>query len=440
MTDHVLAASVEAEQAVLCSLLSGDAGAADDAFDLLRPEEFSKTAHAKLFEAMRHLHAVGSPIDAVVLRNELDARGDLKAVGGLEYLAYLLDVVPNASNLAYHAGIVRDRALERRLIDTAHAIHEAAAGRTAVGEQLAAHAEALLFEATDRASIKSAVRSRDLMVALHDVLEQRAAAQPEVLGIGTGLASLDAMTGGWRDGNLILVAARPGEGKSSLALHLAQHAATTLGIPTVLFSLEMTAEECGMRLIASEALVDLWRLERGRLFDGDVARIARATDRIARAPLFIDDVGERTISSLRAAARRLYRREGVRFVLVDYGQLLSGDERAENRTQEMSAVSRGLKALAKQLAIPVVVCCQLNRAKEQRAEESRPRLSDLRETGQWEQDAHVVVFPWRAPGQTEHLRTLIVAKQRNGPKGDCVVHFSEQTGRWEDEGHQVAAA
>jgi replicative DNA helicase len=432
--------SVEAEQAILCAVLNGGGEAADEAFDLVQPEEFWKQAHATLLGGMRHLHAEGKPIDAVQLRDELERTRKLEAVGGVEYLSYLLDVVPSAANLAYHCAIVRARALERRVIAAGERITRAAWTREAVGEQLTALAENELFTATDRTQVRSAIVASDLMLRLHGVIEQRMEARPDVIGIGTGLTELDRLTGGWRDGNLILVAGRPGEGKSSLALHFAQHAAVACGIPTALYSLEMGADECGMRLIAAESLVDLWSIERGRIDSHEAAAIFRATSRIGMAPLYIDDIGERTVGSLRASARRLHRKQDVRLVVVDYGQLLSGDERAENRTQEMSAVSRGLKGLAKQLKTPVLVCCQLNRAKEGRADDSRPRLSDLRETGQWEQDAHVVLFPWKNPELAEGMRTIIVGKQRNGPTGDVNVVWDRKTGRWEDVQQRVAVA
>lgn len=429
--------ALEAEQAVLGALLNDhDGAAADDAMDLLRADDFSRDGHVRLFRVMRLMHAEGAAIDPITLRQALERQGELAAVGGIDYLSYLLDVVPHSANVIAHGAIVRTHAVARRLIRAGTDIVEEAYAQRLGGEDLAARAESLLLEATDRASVRGAERIKQPIQDALALVEARAAEPATLLGVGTGIRELDEITTGWREGDLAIIAARPGGGKTALGLHLAQYAAVECQIPTVFFSLEMGQEALTMRLLAAEALVDSRRLERGRLRDHEWGKVVKAAQRIGPAPLFLDDSAERTIGGLRAAARRLHRREGVRLVIVDYLQLLSGDEREENRQQEMRMVSKGLKAMAKQLRIPVLGMCQLNRQMETRGKDSRPRLSDLRESGAIEQDADVVIFPWVNPddaAQYDHPPcTLIVAKQRNGPTGDVKVLYDRHTGRFED--------
>lgn len=425
---------LEAEHAVLCAiLLDPDGSNVDEAMDILRPEDFSRDSHVSLFRGMRAMHAEGTPIDPITLPKALTERGFKVDVA---FLTYLIDVVPTAANLAYYARMVRDRSVMRRLVKAGSEIMELASAPKAKAEDTAARAESLLLDATDRAAVRGAERVKEPVLDAVALIERRHAEPATLLGIGTGLTELDEVTAGWQQGKLVIIAARPGGGKTALGLSVAKHAALRLGVPTVLFSLEMGTEELTMRMLADEALVNSRRLERGRVRDDEWRRIAQAAQALSPAPLYLDDRAEHTIGSLRAAARRLHRREGVRLVVVDYLQLVTGDEREENRQQEMRMVSMGLKAMAKQLQIPVIGMCQLNRQIEQRGKDSRPKLSDLRESGAVEQDADVVIFPWIHPDDEARYdvppTTLIVAKQRSGPTGDVKVLWDRTTGRFED--------
>lgn len=438
--------SLEAEQAILSAMLQGDAAVADDALDSLLPEDFSRAAHGYLFGVMRRLHASGTPIDPVTLSSELKNDQGVERAGGLDYLTYLVDVVPTGANAGYYAAIIRHRALERRVLVAAQEIAALAESRKTEGEALAGKAESILLSATERANPAEAQRIRETLLRVGDLIEHRRGNQAELMGIGTGLKALDDLTGGWRDGTMNVIAARPGEGKTSFGLRCAHYAAVKLGIPTVFFSLEMGAEQIAMRLLSSHTLIDLFRLERGAITDAEIAKIARAMGSLGTAPLFVDESAERSVGSLRAATRRLHRREGVRFCVVDYVQLIDNDDREENRQQEMRMVSKGLRAMAKQLHIPVLALCQVSRSKEQRGADSRPKLHDLKETGAWEQDAYSVVFPWTNPEDVNTYpeyavpTTLIVGKHRNGPTGDAKVFWDRKTGAWRDITQQQQAA
>ncbi len=425
-----------AERALLSALmLPTIAEHVDDVFEHVSPEDFARAPHRVLFAAFRHLHAQGKPTDPISVKDALQARGQLDRDVSVEYLSDLLDVAPSASSVPQWCAIVRARALERKVLAAGESIATMARERQREGEELAAQAEAVLLEATDRASVHGPEAVRNLVWPALELVEQRHADPRHLIGVPSGLTDLDGLTCGWRDGHYVVVAARPSIGKTALALHLANHAAAN-DVPTAVFSLEMGRDELVMRLLAAEAGLDSRRLELGKLGGDDFRVASEAGGRVAKRPLLIDDMPARSVASVRATARRLHRRQGVRLVVIDYLQLLRPDERHENRNTEITAISQGLKALAKTLQCPVIVLSQLSRAVEGRGDKA-PLLSDLRDSGSIEQDADDVLFLWRDPKKqlTEPATSpisMLLAKQRNGPTGRFDAWYDKRTGRWAD--------
>ncbi|HVH08960.1 MAG TPA: replicative DNA helicase [Gemmatimonadales bacterium] len=443
--------SNEAEQAVLGAMLL-DQDAALKAAELLDDTMFYREAHRLLFRAMVALTERGDVIDPVTLREELLRRGDLDRAGGMEYLGGLIDVVPTAANVEYHARIVRDRAVLRRLIEAATSIiQDAYEGRTPSAEVLD-NAEHRVFQVAQLRRSEEFVRLKELIWPTMERIEQLHTNQGALTGVATGFLDLDRLTAGFQRGDLVIIAARPSMGKTAFALNIVQHAAIEHGVRVAVFSLEMPKEQLVQRLLCSEGLVDAQRLRRGQLRDDDYPKLARAAGLLGAAPIWIDDSATLTPLAMRSKARRLKAEHDIGMIVVDYLQMMQGPTDSESRQQEISFISRSLKALAKELDVPLVALSQLSRAPEQRGgEHRRPQLSDLRESGAIEQDADVVCFIYRQEfydGPTdpktnesiEGLAELIVGKQRNGPTGLVKLFFKKEYTRFDNFSPREAAS
>jgi replicative DNA helicase len=432
--------SPEAEQAVLgAMLLDGDA--ALKGLELLDDTMFYRDAHRRVFRAMSVLLERGKVVDPVVLRDELERRGDLEPAGGAEYLAVLLDAVPTAANVEYHCRIVKEKALLRRLIEVGTGIVQAAyEGRQDV-DTLLDEAEQRMFEVSFQRGTQEAVRIKELMWQTMERIEARHRGDDSVRGVPSGYVDLDGKTNGFQKSDLIIVAARPSMGKTAFCLNVAANAALEAKLPVGIFSLEMSRDQVVERLLAAESFVDLHRLRSGHLRDDDYPKMSRAAGLLGTAPIWIDDTPALGLLELRSKARRLRAEHGIALFIVDYLQLMRGPARADNRQEEISFISRSLKALARELATPVIALSQLSRAPEQRGGDRRPMLSDLRDSGAIEQDADLVMFIYRAemyPGLKERdeaaqegVAELHLAKHRNGPTGTIKLVFHKQYTRFD---------
>jgi replicative DNA helicase len=433
--------SNEAEQAVLGAMLL-DQDAALKAAELLDDTMFYREGHRLLFRAMIALTERGDVIDPVMLRDELLRRGDLDRSGGMEYLGSLIDVVPTAANIDYHARIVKDKAVLRRLIEAATSIiQDAYEARSAPAEVLD-NAEHRVFQVAQLKRAEEFTRLKELIWPTMERIEQLQAGHGAVTGVPTGFVDLDRLTAGFQKSDLVIVAARPSMGKTAFILNVVQHAAIEHSVGVAFFSLEMSKDALVQRLLCSEGLVDAQRLRRGQLRDDDYPKLARAAGLLGTAPIWIDDSPMLTPLAMRSKARRLKAEHDVGMVVVDYLQLMQGPTDAESRQQEISYISRSLKALAKELAIPVVALSQLSRAPDQRTGDHRPQLSDLRESGAIEQDADIVCFIYRPEmyygsvdkdgTSIEGIAELIIGKQRNGPTGLVPLYFKKEYTRFDN--------
>jgi replicative DNA helicase len=435
--------SNEAEQAVLGAMML-DQDAALKAAEFLDDTMFYKESHRLLFRSMLSLTERGDVIDPVTLRDELSRRGDLDRAGGMEYIASLIDVVPTSANIDYHAKIVRDKAVLRRLVEASTGIiQDVYEGHGTAGEVLD-NAEHRIFQVAQFRRAEEFIRIKELIWPTMERIEQLQSGAGSVTGIPSGFADLDRLTAGFQQSDLVILAARPSMGKTALALNIVQHAAIEHNTGVAFFSLEMSKDQLVQRLLCSEGLVDAQRLRRGQLRDDDYPKLARAAGLLGTAPIWIDDSAALTPLAMRSKARRLKSEHDIALVIVDYLQLMQGPGDVENRQQEISYISRSLKALAKELGVPVVALSQLSRAPEQRGgEHRRPQLSDLRESGAIEQDADVVVFIYRQEfydgpvdpktnESIEGIAEVIVGKQRNGPTGNLKLHFKKEYTRFDN--------
>ncbi|MGH7482803.1 MAG: replicative DNA helicase [Longimicrobiales bacterium] len=431
----------EAETSVLGGMLiDGDAVA--KAVEVVDDSMFYREANRRVFRCMARLFQRGEVIDPVTVAEELKKTDELGSIGGMTYLAELLDAVPTAANLEYHARIVRERALVRRLIENAsQIIREAYDPGERTVEELLDEAEQKIFHVAQSHEREGFVWIKKILYPTFERIEQIQAAAGGITGVSTGFADLDEKTGGFQKGDLVILAARPSMGKTAMTLGYALHAAISQQVPVALFSLEMSKEQLVQRMLCTEAIVDLGHLLRGRLTDDDYVRLAQAAGHLNMAPIWIDDSGVLTVLEMRAKARRLKADQpDLGLIVVDYIQLMHGGSEAENRQQEVSAISRGLKGLAKELHVPIIALSQLSRAPEQRSDH-RPQLSDLRESGSLEQDADLVMFLYRpeyyvppAEAQEKGIQgkaELIIGKQRNGPTGAIDLFFRKECTRFE---------
>jgi len=423
---------VLAEQSVLGGmLLSKDA--ISEVVEILRERDFYRPAHELIYDAILDLYSRGEPADPVTVSAELTKRGDLTRAGGAPYLHTLISSVPTAANASYYAKIIRERAIMRRLVEAGTKIVQL--GYTIEGEvdEAVNQAQAEVHAVTERRAAEDYIQLSELLPAAFDEIEKISSG---VVGEGvkTGFKDLDALTHGFHPGNMIVLAARPAVGKSTLGLDIARFASIHKGDTSVIFSLEMSRSEITMRMLSAEARVPLNNIRSGALSDEEWARMARRMGEISEAPLFIDDSPNLSLMEIRAKARRLKQRHNLKLIVIDYLQLMTSGKRVENRQQEVSEFSRQLKLLAKELNVPVVAISQLNRSPEQRSDK-KPMLSDLRESGSIEQDADVVILLHRDDLYDQQARSgeadLIVAKHRNGPTRTITVsaqlHFARFT-------------
>ncbi|WP_442972727.1 replicative DNA helicase [Rhodococcus sp. G-MC3] len=426
-----------AEQSVLGGmLLSKDAIA--DVLEVLRPGDFYRPAHQSIYDAILDLYSRGEPADPVTVSAELDRRGDLKRIGGPPYLITLTQTVPTAANAGYYAEIVAEKSILRRLVQAGTRIVQfgyAGADGQDVAE-VVDRAQAEVYEVTERRTSEDFLPLEELLQPTMDEIDSIASRGGISLGVPTGFAELDEITNGLHPGQMIIVAARPGVGKSTLSMDFMRSCSIKHGMPSVIFSLEMSRTEIVMRLLSAEAKIKLGDMRSGKMTDDDWTRLARRMSEISEAPLFVDDSPNLTMMEIRAKARRLKQRNGLKLIVVDYLQLMSSGKKVESRQQEVSDFSRQLKLLAKELECPVVAVCQLNRGPEQRTDK-KPMVSDLRESGSLEQDADMVILLHR-PDAIERddprggEADLILGKHRNGPTATITVAHQLHLSRFVD--------
>jgi replicative DNA helicase len=435
--DRLPPQSIEAEQSVLGALLI-DRDAVIEVAELLRPEDFYRQAHGTIYAAVIELSERREPVDLVTVSEVLERQGLLDAVGGSAYLTSLINLTPTAVNAVYYARIVERKAVLRGLISAAGRIAGIGYDEAQDVEVSIDKAEQELFAVSQKRVASGFSALRSLLHSAYDRLDYLHQHKGEVSGIRTGFSDLDAMTTGLQKSDLIILAARPSIGKTSLALNFAEHAAVKEGKTVGIFSLEMSKEQLVLRLLSSVAGIDSQRLRTGFLEEMDFTRLAPAMNTLSEAPIFIDDTPNITTMELRTKARRLQAESGLDLIIVDYLQLMQGSasNKDANRVQEVAEISRGLKALARELQVPVISLSQLSRQAEMR-ESREPRLSDLRESGSIEQDADLVMFLWRekerGPDEGEsdgEIVKLKLAKHRNGPTGEATLWFKKRQTRF----------
>jgi replicative DNA helicase len=428
--------SIEAEESVLGGVLL-DNNSLDQALEILKPDDFYREVHRKIMRAMIDLNQRNEPVDLITLAEALKGRGELQEIGGAAYLAELADKVPTSANVAYYARIVHQKSVLRSLVTTATEIARSAFESGADVDEFLDQAEQQIFAISERKIRPAFSHLREIMLTAMGSIEQMYERKELVTGVSTGFIDLDRMTAGLQPSDLIIVAGRPSMGKTAFALNIAQHVGITSKLGVAVFSLEMSKEQLGLRMLCSEARVDQSRVRTGSIPNTAFPELAKAAGRLSESHIFIDDTPGLTMLELRAKARRLKREReaNLGLVIVDYLQLMRGHERADNREQEISSISRSLKALAKELNVPIVALSQLNRQVETRGDK-RPIMADLRESGAIEQDADVIGFLYRPivydKNADEGVAELILAKQRNGPIGTVPLTFIAKYTRFEN--------
>jgi replicative DNA helicase len=436
-----LPVSMEAERSILGAILL-DNSLYDQAAEHLTPDDFSLDAHRRIYSRMHDLQESGRPVDMITLVEELDRRKEVEAIGGVAYLSSLIDGVPERPSIEHYVRIVRNKALLRGLINVAQNAIAEAIEHSDEAEEVLGRAEQAIFQLSENRIGQGFMDIPSIIKGSFGSLEELLERGQEITGLETHYTLLDKLTSGFQRSDLIIIAARPSMGKTAFAMNIAENAAVLDGKVVGVFSLEMSREALLMRMLASHAQVDSMALRQGFRSKDDIRKLTRATEELMHSKLFIDDTPGISVSEMRAKARRLRQTEGLDLLIVDYLQLMSavpiGGKRFENRTQEVSAISRGLKALAKELKVPVVALSQLSRAPESRGGDHRPQLSDLRESGSIEQDADVVAFIFREEvykkddPDLEGRAEIILAKQRNGPTDTIRLAFIKRYTRFEN--------
>ena len=436
VTERSLPHNLEAEKCVLGAVLIHNE-AFNHAAELIDAGDFYREAHRRIFDKMVGLSERGEVIDLVTLKEELGRSGDLDDAGGPAYIAALVDGVPRSTNVEYYARIVKEKSTLRNLIYSANKILATAYEAEADADLQLDEAERSIFEIAEDRIRSGFIPLRELVQGSFEAIEKLQEHKGLITGVPTGFTDLDALTAGLQPSDLVIVAARPSMGKTSLVLNVAQHVGTKTDMTVGMFSLEMSKEQLFMRMLTSEARIDAHRFRSGFLNEQDYTKLSHALGTLAEARIFIDDTAAIGVLEMRAKARRLMAEHGLHLLVVDYIQLMQGRGRFENRTQELASISRSLKGLAKELNVPIVVLSQLSRAPESRSDH-RPLLSDLRESGALEQDADVVVFIYREDQydpqpENENTAELIVGKQRNGPTGVVRLAFLKELTRFENQ-------
>ncbi len=435
---HTLPANVEAERSILGAILL-DNFAYNQAAEHLKPEDFSLDSHRRIYNRMVDLAESSRPIDMITLVEELDRRKELEAIGDVGYVSGLLDGVPDRPSIEHYIKIVRDKALLRGLIHAANAAIARASDQSDPAEDVLNDAEAAMMQLSEKRIGRGFLGVQEIVKESFGSVDALLQRGQRITGLATHYTDLDEMTSGFQRADLIIIAGRPSMGKTAFAMNIAENAAIEDQKVVGMFSLEMSREALLLRLLCSRARVDSHKMRTGSLWRDDMTKVVRAMDELAHAPIFIDDTAGIVLSEMRAKARRLKQSQGkLDLLIVDYLQLMSGGgRRYENRTQEVSAISRGLKGLAKELSVPVIALSQLSRAPESRGGDHRPQLADLRESGSIEQDADVVAFIFREEvykqddPDLQGKAELIIAKQRNGPTGKVKLAFIKNSTRFE---------
>jgi replicative DNA helicase len=439
VAERPLPHNLEAERSVLGAILLHN-----DAFNLaaevIDAQDFFRNAHQRIFDKMVRLAERGDAIDLVTLKEELGRSGDLDEVGGPAYITALVDGVPRSTNVEHYAKIIKEKATLRNLIFSANRILTTAYAAEDEAEVILDQAEHAIFAIADDNVRDGFVSVRELATSSLDTIERLHSRKELITGVPTGFADLDELTSGLQPSDLIIVAARPSMGKTSLVLNMAQHVGTKTDMTVGMFSLEMSKEQLFLRMLTSEARIDAHRLRGGFLGERDWGRLSQAIGTLSEARIFIDDSPSIGVLEMRAKCRRLASEHGLNLVIIDYIQLMQGRGKFENRTLELASISRSMKGLAKELNVPIVVLSQLSRAPESRSDH-RPQLSDLRESGALEQDADLVLFIYREdqyadrsqpPPDAQGVAELIIGKQRNGPTGTVKLAFIREFTRFEN--------
>jgi replicative DNA helicase len=437
--------NLEAEQSILSAILIEN-NTLPEVLEILSEQDFYREAHRKIFKAMIELFERNEPADLVTLMNFLKERGQLESLGGASYLAELVDAVPMAVNAAHYAKIVQEKATLRRLIERAASITTRCFEDRGDVEEILDFAERSIFEISENKIKPSFYPLGEILTETYKAVEDAYENKALVTGVPTGFRGLDEKTSGFQSGDLVVIAGRPSMGKTALALNIVRNAALETEEPSAIFSLEMSKEQLSLRMLSAEARVDSSRMRGGFLSEADLARINRAAGALYDLPIYIDDSPAISALEIRAKARRMKMEKALGIIVIDYLQLMRGRGSAERRELEISEISRSLKALAKELHIPVIALSQLNRKVEERTNK-RPVLSDLRESGAIEQDADVILFIYRdevynkeEDNRNKGMAELILAKQRNGPIGTVKLAFLEQYTRFESLATEVESA
>ncbi|GAB4482477.1 MAG: replicative DNA helicase [Thermodesulfovibrionales bacterium] len=437
--DKIPPQNLEAEQSILGAILL-DNNALHTALELLSSggEDFYRESHRRIFLAMIELFDKSEPIDLITLTNHLKDRNELDAVGGPQYLSALVSAIPTSANIRYHSKIVREKAILRGLIKSVTDIARNVYASEMETDELIDFAEKTIFDISDRRISPSFSTMKQVIKDSFTMIEHLYDRKETVTGVPSGFKELDDLTTGFQKGDLVIIGGRPSMGKTAFSLNIAQHVAVESKEPVAIFSLEMSKEQLAFRMLCSEAMVDSNNVRKGFIRKDDWHKLTSAAGKLAEAPIFIDDSSSMTALEMRAKARRLQAEHGLSLIVVDYLQLMKGRTHTESRVQEISEISRSLKALAKELRLPVIALSQLNRAVETRTGTKRPTLADLRESGAIEQDADVIIFLYRDEvynkdsAENKGKAEIIVAKQRNGPTNSVMLTFLSHCTRFVD--------
>lgn len=419
--------NIQAEASLIGSLLL-DREAIIKVADIVAGDDFYVDKNRLIYEAILGLYEKREPIDVVTLSNRLESMGELEAIGGGAYLVELVNGVPSAAHVVHYAQIVAQKATLRRLIDASGKINALAFDEEAPLDSLLDNAEQTLFEVSQKHLKQNFSPIREVLAESFDRLDALHKDKKQLRGLPTGFRALDHLLAGLQKSDLVILAARPSMGKTSLAMNIAQNVAIKTGVPVGIFSLEMSKEQLIDRLLAGEARIDSWKLRTGNLEDRDFEKLNKAMGVLAEAPIYIDDSAMANVMEMRTKARRLQSEHDLGLIVIDYLQLMSGrNNQSDNRVQEISEISRGLKGLARELNVPVVALSQLSRSVEARHPQI-PQLSDLRESGSIEQDADVVMFIYREDyynkeSERQNIADIFIKKHRNGPTGDVELYF-----------------
>lgn len=429
--------NIEAEQSVLGAIIL-DNEALPKAIEALSPDDFYKETHRRLYKSIIALFERSEPIDIVTLTDHLRKSDEIEAVGGISYLSYLANSIPTSANIRYHAKIVSEKSMLRALIRTATQITSEVYENSRDVDEVIDYAQKMIFDITDKRTKISFSPLRDVIKDTFKMIEHLYDKKEAITGVPSGFKDIDELTSGFQSGDLIIVGGRPGMGKTAFALNVAGYVAADMRETVAVFSLEMSKEQLALRMICAESGVNSSSVRKGFIGKQDWIKLTNAAGRLADAPIFIDDSSMLTVLEIRAKARRLKMEYGMlSLIVVDYLQLMRSKGKFERREQEISDISRSLKALAKELKVPVIALSQLNRAVEQRGEK-RPTLADLRESGALEQDADVIIFLYRDEFYNKNNPSnkgkaeLIVAKQRNGPTGIVDLTFLADSTKFVD--------